>query len=127
MSSPLSTAMFIVYNIESIPSNVSRVVSTKYLHCGEKNALHCKNVYVWRFLCLCPCITVWVEKGHYLAKKVSCKFVVFLMKDVSRGLMQCVLCRGSTRPVTARRFLPLYTARGPSLRTVCATQSHDPR
>ena len=69
MSSPLSTAMFIVYNIESIPSNVSRVVSTKYLHCGEKNALHCKNVYVWRFLCLCPCITVWVEKGHYLAKK----------------------------------------------------------
>ena len=28
MSSPLSTAMFIVYNIESIPSNVSRVVST---------------------------------------------------------------------------------------------------
>ena len=46
MSSPLSTAMFIVYNIESIPSNVSRVVSTKYLHCGEKNALHCKNVYV---------------------------------------------------------------------------------
>ena len=36
MSSPLSTAMFIVYNIESIPSNVSRVVSTKYLHGGEK-------------------------------------------------------------------------------------------
>ena len=66
MSSPLSTAMFIVYNIESIPSNVSRVVSTKYLHCGEKGALHCKTVYVWRFLCLCPCILiiVWVEKGH---------------------------------------------------------------
>ena len=58
MSSPLSTAMFIVYNIESIPSNVSRVVSTKYLNCGEKNALHCKNVK-------CVCMEVSLSVSMY--------------------------------------------------------------
>ena len=56
MSSPLSTAMFIVYNIESIPSNVSRVVSTKYLHCGEKK---CSALYK------CVCMEVSLSVSMY--------------------------------------------------------------
>ena len=46
-------------------------------------------------------ITVWVEKGHYLAKKsvMQIRGLPNLMKAVKCGLMQSVLCRGSTRPV----------------------------
>ena len=81
MSSPLSTAMFIVYNIESIPSNVSRVVSTKYLHCGEKNALHCKTLYGGFSVCVF-CILLFGLKRDTIWQRMPCKFVVFLMKDV---------------------------------------------
>ena len=87
-----------------------------------ENALHCKTLYCMKVsLSVSVYITVWVNRGNYLAKSVM------QMKDVSRGFIAVCPVPGQHEAVTARGFLPLYTARTPSLRTVCATQSHDPR